>query len=449
MGKKSGPKAPKSPDPTQTAAAQQKYDVNTAITNANLNRINQYGPQGSLTYSIDGYNEDGTPKYSQHETYSPEQQALYDQQMKIANSLSGLAGDTVGRARDTMSKEFNYNNMTPLQTNVQGGPIQNSVGGWDIQRDLDFSGAPKLPGVDDFSADAQRTQDAMYKQATSRLDPQWETQQRQLATQLAGKGITENSEAYRRAMDQAQRQKTDAYNQATWSSIGAGSQEQSRLFGLGLAARQQDVGERTAQGSFHNAAQAQGYGQNLSSAEFANEAQQQGWDQAFANAGLNNAGRQQQISEANYLRDLPLRDIQALMQTSGGAQGQDFQDVAGVGVSPIDYTGMVNQNYQNQMARYNAKQQARSQGLGSLFGLGGSVLGGMASAGTLFSDARLKERLRRIGTTAKGIPTYTFNYLGDRVKQIGVIAQDVLKVIPDAVTRHPNGFLMVDYGKVW
>lgn len=445
MGKKSGPKMPAAPDPRATAQAQGEYDVKTAIANANLNRINQYSPEGSVEYTIDGYNPDGTPRYSQHNTYSPDQQAIYQNQTDLTKNYGNLANQQLGRVSDTMNKPFNYDAMTPLVTNVNGGPLQNTFdAGGPIQKSLDYSNLSALPGVGDFSADAKRVSDALYGQATSRLDPQWEQQQRQLATQLAGKGITENSEAYRRAMDQAARQRTDAYNQANWSAIGAGGQEQSRLFGLGLAARQQGQNEVNTQGTFANAAQAQQYAQNQGLADFFNTTQQQGFNQGVTNAGLANAGRQQQISEANYLRNLPIQDIAALMSGQSGNAGLQkpgFEDVSQVNMAPIDYTGMVNNNYNAQMDQYKQKQAARSSALGGLFGLGGAAL-------SAFSDRRLKANLARFGTTSKGIPTYFFNYLGDKVRHFGVMAQDVLKVIPEAV-GFKDGFMTVDYGKVW
>ena len=64
------------------------------------------------------------------------------------------------------------------------------------------------------------------------------------------------------------------------------------------------------------------------------------------------------------------------------------------------------------------------------------------------SDRRLKDRLRRIGATAAGVPIYAFHYIGDAVRHVGVMAQDVLRVAPDAVFKMPNGFYAVDYSRV-
>jgi hypothetical protein len=64
------------------------------------------------------------------------------------------------------------------------------------------------------------------------------------------------------------------------------------------------------------------------------------------------------------------------------------------------------------------------------------------------SDSRLKENVTRIGTTRHGLPFYTFSYRGRPEVYAGVMAQDVLKVMPDAVSLSDNGYYAVDYGKL-
>lgn len=73
------------------------------------------------------------------------------------------------------------------------------------------------------------------------------------------------------------------------------------------------------------------------------------------------------------------------------------------------------------------------------------VFGWMSS---LFSDARLKEDITRIGTTDGGLPIYTYRYKGEQAMQMGVMAQEAIEFCPDAVVTHPSGYLMVDYAKV-
>lgn len=85
-------------------------------------------------------------------------------------------------------------------------------------------------------------------------------------------------------------------------------------------------------------------------------------------------------------------------------------------------------------------------GLGSLLGAGGTALQ-MAPTGTaLFSDARLKEDAEPVGKLNDGQTVWSYRYKGDPTPRIGLIAQEVERVRPEAVHRHPSGFKMVDYG---
>lgn len=77
----------------------------------------------------------------------------------------------------------------------------------------------------------------------------------------------------------------------------------------------------------------------------------------------------------------------------------------------------------------------------------GSMLGaaGMIASKIPWSDRRLKENIVQIGEYHNGLPKYEFNYIGDSVKYIGVMAQDVLEYKPDAVITMPNGMMAVNY----
>lgn len=77
-------------------------------------------------------------------------------------------------------------------------------------------------------------------------------------------------------------------------------------------------------------------------------------------------------------------------------------------------------------------------------------VGQLASAAAPFlpSDRRLKRDIQRLGQRADGLGIYLYRYLWSPVWQIGVMAQEALKVAPQAVARHPSGFLMVNYAKL-
>lgn len=387
MGKKSGPTAPVAPDPMATAQAQAGVNKDAAIAQANLNRVDQVTPQGNLSYSQIGTNSDGTPRYQQTQTLSPDEQTKYDQNNKVAMALNGLAINNVGRVADTQSKDFTFAGLTPQVTNIG-------------------TNLPKLPGIDDFSADAKRVSDSVYGQAASRLDPQFTQGEGDIRSKLAAQGISENSDAYRRELDNFNRSKTDAYNQANFSAVQAGGDEQSRLFGLASGARSQLFNEQGA------------------------------------NATLANQGRQQDISEASYLRNLPLNEIASLLGTGAPVENPTFNPVSQVGVAAPDYQGAVQSNYQTKVQQQQAAQAARSQALGQIFGTAGS-------AAMAFSDRRLKRNICRVGSLANGLATYTFRYIWGGAQQFGVMAQEVFKVLPNAVHCTPNGYLVVDYGKVY
>ena len=166
-------------------------------------------------------------------------------------------------------------------------------------------------------------------------------------------------------------------------------------------------------------------------------------------------GRNQEIMEYDAQRNAPLNEYIGLTsgtqvtnpQFSGGGYG---------GAGQVDYAGMVNQNYQNQMGQYNARQaQANNQSssMSKLFGLGGSMIGGPvggfvgSAVGSLFSDIRLKENIQYIGES-KGFPVYKFNYINIPEKTyIGVMAQDVREIMPEAISES-EGFMKVDYGMI-
>lgn len=60
------------------------------------------------------------------------------------------------------------------------------------------------------------------------------------------------------------------------------------------------------------------------------------------------------------------------------------------------------------------------------------------------SDRKLKENIKKIGKSMSGLGIYTFNYIGQAKKYIGTMADEVLKIKPEAVTIR-DGFMAVRY----
>jgi hypothetical protein len=74
-------------------------------------------------------------------------------------------------------------------------------------------------------------------------------------------------------------------------------------------------------------------------------------------------------------------------------------------------------------------------GIGTAVGaIGGGLIGGFGGG---FSDKRMKTDIKKIDgpTNVIGIPSYEYRYKGEKKKRRGVMAQDVQKVLPEAVAE--------------
>jgi hypothetical protein len=77
-----------------------------------------------------------------------------------------------------------------------------------------------------------------------------------------------------------------------------------------------------------------------------------------------------------------------------------------------------------------------------------SLLSGAGSAAMMFSDRRLKKNIRLVGVAENGLNLYEYNYLWDNLYHVGHMADEVEKVFPEAVYTRPDGYKMVDYGRL-
>ena len=112
------------------------------------------------------------------------------------------------------------------------------------------------------------------------------------------------------------------------------------------------------------------------------------------------------------------------------------------GSSAQGSTAMYDNLYNSQVNAYNAQQQAKQNMAQGWLNLGSAGLNlGMG----LFSDARIKENLRPVGRLFNGLTVYAFNFPGEEVTRIGLVAQEVQQHIPQAVSQTEEGLLMVDY----
>ena len=167
--------------------------------------------------------------------------------------------------------------------------------------------------------------------------------------------------------------------------------------------------------------------------------------------GVGQQANQQAYNQALTNYNIPLNTLSAL-RSGAQVQNPTFVNSAQQATTAgADILGASQMGYNAQMGNFNA-QQAAQQGLNSgLMGLGGS-LGGAAIMGSFMSDIRTKEHIKAIGWLPNGLPVYEYEYKPEwkneagHGKFIGVMAQEVEMVQPQAVITRLDGYKMVNYG---
>ena len=488
-------------------------------------------------------------------TLAPAQQEIVDRQNLVAGELSRVAGEQVGRVGTALSDPFSYEGIVgPGSPDAARTAIQRASGIADVGLDyagqpaaptaqgiresadiaaasvadpfnytglppefdtqeaqtavqtatdaygnpLDYSSAPAAPLAD--AAARQQVIDSVYGQHTSRLDPRFEGEQIAMETKLANSGIARGTRAFSAAMDDFYRGKNDAYQSARNAAIQAGGAEQSRLFGLGSAARRDAIAEQNylralpgreqgqllgyqgqlaglQTGARSRAAQERltergmpmeeqariqamrGTAYDAQAQDRARAIQEQAAQRAIPFAeqqqiynmqqgmfGHDQQARQRAIEESAYLRNLPLNETSALLSGTQ-IQNPQFGAAPNTAIAGTDYAGLVANNYAGQMNAYNQQVAAQNARTGAIGGMIGTLGGAGIRAAYPNSDRRVKKNISKVGVLDNGLPVYSFQYIWGGPQQIGLMAQDVEKVNPSAVVENDAGVKMVNYSE--
>lgn len=230
----------------------------------------------------------------------------------------------------------------------------------------------------------QQYADATFQEATRRLDPRFQQAEARFRQDMVNRGISEGTEAFDKAFKNFSMDRNDAYAQA---------QNQALLSGLG--------------------AQNQAFGQTF-------QTQRADMQDLMALLGYGSSVNQQNNSYLN----------------------QDFNRAGGLfglvpGMSPVQV---------DVMGPYQMQQQAWAQQAGMANQNANGLWGGLGALGSAFmlSDARLKTDAQRVGTLDNGLPVYAYRYAAGGPVMLGLMAQDVQQVRPEAVAEF-DGFLAVNY----
>jgi hypothetical protein len=260
--------------------------------------------------------------------------------------------------------------------------------------------------------------------------------------------------------DFANRQAQLAFNnqlgQQGYQNVLAGQQANNQAiaqnFGQGLSAQQlqnqaaqQNFANQLAGLGFNNQANQQGYQNQLAANQQNNAAMQQMFANRMSNANLGNAAQQQQYNQALTQYNMPLNTLSAL-RTGAQVQNPSFVNAPQQATtSGADILGATQMGYNAQMGDFNAQNAAQQNFNSGLMGLGGAGI--MA-----FSDIRMKENIKQIHWLPNGLPVYEFEYKPEYKDQaghgkfVGVMAQEVELVQPEAVITNADGYKMVNYG---
>lgn len=196
-------KVPPPPDYAGAAQAQGAANVETARATAKLGNPNTFTPYGSQTVT---YGQDGDadiPTVTQ--TLSPENQKLYDQELRISQGLGDIAEGGIGRVDQLLGTPFD---MSTVPERAQAGQQ-----GWDNA----------------YNALVQRNQ------------PFQERTRDRAINQLSNQGIYAGSEAYKEAMRDLERQEND-FNLG--AQANATSQQQAQ-FGMADKARANELQQQS------------------------------------------------------------------------------------------------------------------------------------------------------------------------------------------------------------
>jgi len=205
-------------------------------------------------------------------------------------------------------------------------------------------------------------------------------------------------------------------------------------------------------------------GVNPNSGRFAGITSASGLSQA-ANRAATMTGTRQQADQLGYARSL---DAAGLGRNLPGASTAAYTGATAAGSAAGNAYQSAGQNYMGNMAigsgTIGAGQEMQLSGLSnvlnaqtnayvnsndSFLGDVGGILGGAAGIMKAWpSDRRLKENIREVGVDQRtALTLYEFNYKdAPGRKFVGVMADEVVLVYPDAVKLQANGMFAVDYG---
>ena len=163
--------------------------------------------------------------------------------------------------------------------------------------------------------------------------------------------------------------------------------------------------------------------------------------------GVGQQANQQAFNQELTKYNMPLNTLSALRSGSQVQNPSFINAPQQATTSGADILGASQMGYNAQLGDFNAQQAAQANFNSGLMNLGGAGI-------MKYSDIRMKENIKQIHWLPNGLPVYEYEYkpefkdhpLAGHGKFVGVMAQEVELVQPEAVITNADGYKMVNYG---
>ena len=377
------------------------------------------------------------------EAYNEEMNRLQAGQERARNDLS-LASVIAGSQEHERLANLNARNRAQM--------FGEAGAGFDRAGALFDAGAQPYAALSDSVGQQEAMNRARMQEGLAARGQRLAERGQEFQERLAGTNIANQVE--RDIFNQAAQRRGQMFGEDV-TAANMENAAQQNMFAQALANRGQIFGENMQDANLFNQIQSNLFDQSMrrrgllggeerAAVDRFNQNEQALFDQSLgryagisnrigANAQATNAAAAMMRAETDrqaQLGMLPFQQFGAL-----GSSGMlNMTGFAAPQVSAPDVMGMIGSNY-----AANANRQAA--GLGGLLSAGGSI------GAALLSDRRLKENVKRVGTLDNGLPVYTYNVIGVPVTQMGVMADEAEKVVPEAVIER-NGIKRVRYDLV-
>ena len=380
----SPPKPPPAPDYAGAAVAQGAANVETARLEGRMNRPDVVSP-----YDITRVTDLPDDRFLQTYSLTPEYEAQRKKQVEISDAYL----DTAGRLLGGLPQET----FSLAGLSAQPGLIDRS----------NFATVPTMENLGDY---ATRVEGAYFNRAVSRLQPQFEKQEIDLRTQLINAGIPEGTTAYNNAFAELRMAHNDILQGLAADSIREGQILADAQLGRATGLRSFQISD------------------------------------AASRVAEQERMRDRQLADLLLQREVPLSEIATLTglpapATRGGQIADTGLNVPATSIAPPPLFASAqaqgidaNQRFGTETAAYGAQMAA----------LGDIVSGSKF----ITSDITLKKNIKYKSKSKSGLNVYEFEYNWSPQKYTGVMAQEVKKVKPSAVSENIFGHMMVDYSQL-